>query len=449
MAKGRVLVIEDDPDGMASVSQAVEDAGFEVVTAATGEDGLRKFSECNPSIVLSDLVLPGIDGLQVLEKCTAENPSVPFIMMTAYGTVDSSVRALKAGAYDYVQKPLNLDDLEASLKRAAETSLLRNRVEVLAGEANSRFSLKSIVAESREMRRVVDRVRMVADASASVLIRGESGTGKELVARALHAEGARARGPFVAVNCGAFAESLLESELFGHEKGAFTGAVSRRLGAFERADGGTLFLDEIGDAPMSVQVKLLRAIEEREICRVGGGEPVKVDVRIVSATNRDLEKSVADGAFREDLLYRLQVVEISIPPLRERPADIRPMAQCFIAEACLRNGRKIDVVDDGYYAALERLPWPGNARQLRNAVESSILLCPKSTLDASALFDAGASPRASGNFSVPPGMTLDQIEREVIAKTLDRNGGNRSTTAEQLGLSRRTIQRKIQELGLE
>lgn len=441
-----VLIIEDDPDGMESVSEAVESAGFRVLKAVCGNKGVELFREARPQVVLSDLVMPDIDGIRVLEQCREIDASVPFIMMTAYGSVDSSVKALRNGAYDYIQKPLNLDELEATLRRAAETSRLRRRIDDLAASIRDKFSVHAMVAESEKMRSVLRQVEAVADTSATVMIRGESGTGKELVAKALHADSSRNSGPFVAVNCGAFSESLLESELFGHEKGAFTGAVSKYAGAFERADGGTLFLDEIGDAPASVQIKLLRALEEREIRRIGGEKPFKVDVRIVSATNRDLEDMIASGSFREDLFYRLQVVSIAIPPLRERISDIRPLAERFIAQAVTTHSRVVKNVTSGFYKVLEAFNWPGNIRQLRNVVESAVLLCTDGILDEnSPSLPKLAGSSGSNGFVVPENMTFEELEREIFRQVLARNAGNRSITAEQLGLSRRTVQRKASE----
>jgi DNA-binding NtrC family response regulator len=298
------------------------------------------------------------------------------------------------------------------------------------------------------MREILQRVESLRDTSATVLIAGESGTGKELVARALHVDSRRSDKPFVAVNCGAFAETLLDSELFGHEKGAFTGATQQRLGAFERADGGTLFLDEIGDAPPSVQVKLLRVLEEKEFFRLGGQAPVRVDVRLLSASNRDLETMVQAGEFREDLFYRLKVVTLRIPPLRERPPDIRPLADRFIAAACKEHGRVIASVEESYYKALERFAWPGNVRQLRNCVESSVIMAGGQTLTQADVDLEGAAPRPDRGLAVPEAMTFAEMEREILLQTLRRCNGNRTLAAEQLGLSRRTIQRKIQELDL-
>jgi len=443
------LIVEDDADNGRSLREAIADLGYAVELAATGRAGVEAFQARGADVVLSDLVLPDIDGIEVLKRIRTVAEKTPVILMTAYGSVDSSVRAMKAGAYDYLQKPLDIDELQAKLGRALEAARLRRQVERLNEEVRHQWSARTWVAESPAMREVVRQTLALAQTNATVLIRGASGTGKELVARALHADGPRADGPFVAVNCAAFAESLLESELFGHEKGAFTGAVARRAGAFERAKGGTLFLDEIGDAPASVQVKLLRVLEDREITRVGGQESFKVDVRLVSATNRDLDAKVAAGDFRQDLLYRLQVVGIALPPLRERRADVRPLAERFIALAQSEHGKRIREVEPDWFARLETYAWPGNIRELRNAVEAAVVTAPGEVLEAARLRLEGPGAKPStGGWSVPAGMTLEQIEKQILEEALRRNGGNRSLTAEQLGLSRRTIQRKIQDYGL-
>ena len=313
MSSVRILIVEDDADHGRSLQEAISDLGYEVEVAATGEAGIEAFRARGADVVLTDLVLPDVDGIAVMQRIRALG-AAPVILMTAYASIDTSVRAIREGAYDYLQKPLDIDELQTKLERALEAARLRRQVEQLSAEVRGKWSAHGWVAESPVMREVVRQTLALADTNATVLIRGASGTGKELVARALHADGPRANGPFVAVNCAAFAESLLESELFGHEKGSFTGAVTRRAGAFERAEGGTLFLDEIGDAPPAVQVKLLRVLEDREIMRVGGQKSFRVDVRLVSATNRDLDERVASGKFRQDLLYRLAVVSIVCRP---------------------------------------------------------------------------------------------------------------------------------------
>jgi len=446
-----ILIIEDDPDGARSVSEVAADAGFDVTLSATGRDGVDRFREHTPDVVLTDLVLPDIDGIEVLERVQRLDREVPVIVMTAYGSVDSSVKAMRTGAYDYITKPLDLDDLQAKLRRASETSRLRRQVDQLSASVRSRFTATAMVAESPAMQAVLRQIEALADTNATVLIQGESGTGKELVARALHVDSRRAAAPFVAVNCGAFAESLLESELFGHEKGSFTGAVAQHKGAFERADGGSLFLDEIGDAPAAVQVKLLRAIEEREIRRIGGQQPFKVDVRLISATNKDLPEMAAERTFREDLLYRINVVTITLPPLRRRHEDIRPLAERFIAKAIEEHRRTITRVEPAFYDRLLTYEWPGNIRQLRNVLESAVLLTAGDTLTAGVLnMPSGGPGRTTGSHDVyvPENMTLVEIEKQVLEQSLIRCQGNRTLTAEKLGLSRRTIQRKIKEHAL-
>jgi len=374
--------------------------------------------------------------------------------MTAYSSVESGVRAMREGAYDYITKPLDIDDIQSKLRRAYETSLLRKKVDNLSRSIKERYATSAIIAESPGMKSVLTKIEALADTNATVLIRGESGTGKELVARALHVDSVRSDGPFIAVNCGAFAETLLESELFGHEKGAFTGATGTHKGAFERAHGGTLFLDEIGHAPQSVQVKLLRALELKEVRRVGGRETFNVNVRLVSATNKDLETMVEEENFREDLLYRLNVVTLHIPPLRERLADIRLMTDRFIASAVADNNIQVNRVDPSFYERLESYNWPGNVRQLKNIVESAVLLSPGGILNADsvnlpqtsirkAAIQIAETPETSvGLFD---NMTLEEIERQILENRLKKNNGNRTITAEQLGISRRTIQRKIKE----
>ncbi len=448
-----VLIVEDDPDGGLSVKEAVEESGCRAVLTVCGIDGVEAFRKELFDVVLSDLALPDIDGVDVLRRIREISPETPVIIMTAYGSIDSSVAALKAGAYDYITKPLDLDDVQAKIARAAETSALRRKVDALKKNMQSRYGIHTIIARAPRMLELVQQIQTVADTQATVLITGESGTGKELVARALHAESRRAEQPFVAVNCAAFPETLLESELFGHEKGAFTGAVNQHKGAFERAAGGTLFLDEIGDAPLAVQVKLLRVLEERELTRLGGSATVKVTARLLSATNRDLNDLVAEGKFRQDLLYRLMVVNLHLPPLRERREEIRALADAFIARACAEHGRTIQHIAPSFYESLEANDWPGNVRQLRNVVEAAVVMASRPELDASslaALPGAGRQAAASGGtgFSIPEGMNMEALEREIFTQTLRRYDGNRSLSAEKLGISRRTIQRKIQDYDL-
>ena len=440
----RILIIEDDPDGRRSVAEAMEEAGYAVTTAATGEAGIRLFQEQTFNAVLSDIRLPDLDGQKVLERLRTINAEVPVLLMTAYGTVSAAVAALKAGAYDYVLKPLNLTDIQSKVAHAIENRRLRSQVSSLKKALYGR----EIIAVSRPMVELLRQVKTVAATQATVLVLGESGAGKELVARALHDGSTRAEGPFVAVNCGAFSESLLESELFGHEKGAFTGALNRHEGAFARAQGGTLFLDEIGIAPPAVQIRLLRVMEEREIIRVGGDRPIPVDVRVISASNRDLDDLVTERTFRHDLLYRLQVVTLCVPPLRERQEDIRPLADFFIAGACSLYGRHIEQVEDGFYKTLEGHPWSGNVRELKNAVESAVIMATTSRLTTASLNLTQPGERIPAGIIIPPQMTLAKIERQALLQSLERHTGSRNLAAEELGLSTRTIQRKIKEYDL-
>lgn len=448
MSKPKILIIEDDPDGRRSVCEAIEEGGVDVTAAATGKEGVQLFQEGDYDSVISDLVLPDIDGIEVLSRIRKLDSQMPVLIMTAYGSISSSVKALKAGAYDYITKPLDLDELQSKITRAVETRRLRKEVSDLHKTMQGKYSASAITAKSPGMQEVIRQLGALADTNATVLIAGESGTGKELVARALHVDGKRQAGAFVAVNCGAFTESLLESQLFGHEKGAFTGATNQHKGAFERADGGTLFLDEIGDAPKSVQVKLLRVLEEREVLRVGGHTPFHVDVRLISASNKDLNELVETGEFREDLLYRLKVVTLQIPPLRQRREDIRPLADRFIAAASEEHGRYIASVEPSFYEQLEAFDWPGNVRQLQNVIESSVIMAREPLLKIPLLGVETDRKRDESGFVVPEGMTFPELEKEILSQLLSRYEGNRTLTADKLAISRRTIQRKIKEHNL-
>ncbi len=448
MNKVRILIIEDDPHGGNSVVEAMDDIGFDATLATTGEEGIRLFREISFDVVLSDLMLPDINGVDVLSSLRKVDESVPVLIMTAHATVSSAVEAIKIGAYDYISKPLDLDDIQAKVRRAVETRNLRKEVSALKNGMRERYASGAIVAHSKGMKSVLEQIESLANTNATVFIHGESGTGKELVARALHFDSKRADKPFVAVNCGAFTESLLDSELFGHEKGAFTGALQQHKGAFERADGGTLFLDEIGNAPPVVQVKLLRVLEERELFRVGGQEKVKVDVRIISASLNDLSDLVASGDFREDLLYRMKVATITIPPLRLRRDDIVPLAERFIAMACKEHNRNISKVDKKYYEKLEQYNWPGNVRELKNVVEVSVVLARGTELTEDDIRINSSADNEQSGFVVPDGMTYEDLDKEILTQVLARYQGNRTLAADALGISRRTIQRKIKEYEL-
>lgn len=450
MSAGKILIIEDDPDGRRSVMDAMESLDYGVGAAVSGEEGLERLAAEVFDAVLCDYRLPGMDGMEVLARIKARDSEMPVLIMTAFGDVPMAVQAIQAGAYDFLTKPLDLGELQATVGRAVEARRLRSEVRQLRETVGAQQGVGAMVAGSACMRPVLEQVRALADTVTTVLIQGESGTGKELVARALHFEGRRRAGPFVAVNCGAFTDSLLESELFGHEKGAFTGATERRKGAFERAHGGTLFLDEVGNAPQAVQIKLLRVLEERELFRVGGQSAVRVDVRVLSASNQSLDDLVEEGSFRRDLLYRLNVFTLVLPPLRERREDLRPLSERFMRDFCRIHGRPVLTIGAEAYRAIEAYEWPGNVRQLRNAMESAVVMNRDGVITSEALRLGGAAALRpdEGNWSVPEGRTLAEMEKEILMQLLQRNEGNRTLVAEKLGLARRTIQRKIKEYDL-
>jgi DNA-binding NtrC family response regulator len=383
-----------------------------------------------------------MDGLQLLEKVKALQPSLTVVIMTAYATVETAVIALKSGAYDYLVKPFDPDELSMMMTKIVHEQELVRENETLRRVLKRAYRFRDLLSKNAAMQQVFDLARTAARSSSTILIYGESGTGKELVARAIHAESPRCNGPFVAVSCAALTETLLESELFGHEKGAFTGAAARRRGTFEIADGGTLFLDEIGDVSPKLQVDLLRVLEERRFCRVGGNEPVAVDVRIIAATNRNLQKAIADGTFRDDLFYRLNVIPITLPPLRDRPEDVPLLVDHFVERISAELGRPVEGVSRDALARLFDYPFPGNVRELRNIVERAIVCAPGPVLHAEdfRLPEGGRAPKASGS--------LDEAERLHIVSVLEQTQGNVSQAARILGIDRVTLYNKIRKYGL-
>ena len=381
--KGRLVVIDDEVNAAAALETLLKEDGYEVSRAHDARSGLQLLEKVEPDLVLTDLRMPGMDGIELLAKIKEIRPGTMVIMMTAYGTVKTAVRAMKLGAEDYLSKPIDVEELEVVLQRALERKGLLEEARSLRERLEHKYRLDNLVGESPEMLSVFKTIRQVAPSSASVLLLGESGTGKELFAQALHQNSPRRNRPFIKVACAALPETLLESELFGHEKGSFTGAVDRAQGRFEAADGGTLFLDEIGDITPTVQVKLLRVLEEREFERVGGNKTFKVDVRIVAATHRDLEEQLEEGTFREDLYYRMNVIEIHLPPLRERPGDIPLLADHFLRNYSDANGKDLKGVADEVLALLLSHPWPGNVRELENAMERAVVLTTEATLNPS------------------------------------------------------------------
>jgi two-component system response regulator HydG len=446
VASGRVLVVDDQKNMRATTAILLRQAGHQVAEAEDGAAAIQRLGSENFDVVLTDLRMGAVDGLEVLRGALESAPSTQVIVMTAFGTIESAVEAMRRGAYDYLAKPFKGEELLLRVEKAIEKRRLLGEMSFLAGEFRERYGLEHIVGRSQALREVLERVVRVAPSDATVLVSGESGTGKELVARALHAAGRRAARPFVPVNCAAITETLLESELFGHAKGAFTGAVRARRGLFEEASGGTLFIDEIGETTPNFQAKLLRALQEGEIRRVGESNPVKVDVRVVAATNQDLKKAIAEKRFREDLFYRLNVVPLRIPPLRERPEDIPLLAAHFLGRYNQRTGERKVLTPE----ALQRLtahPWPGNVRELENMVEQAAALSAGPEIRATDIaFEAPGGPEAAAPTLAA---SVEAAERRAIQAALARAGGDLSRVARELGISATTLWRKMKRLGVE
>jgi DNA-binding NtrC family response regulator len=448
MPRDRILIVDDEANARTALAELLRDEGYAVETAADGFKALPKLEEFSPDVVVTDLKMPGLSGLELMEKVRERDASCVTIVMTAFGAIETAVEAMRKGAADYLTKPVNVEELSLVLKRELERKRLRAETGQLRQRLSERHRIANIIGVSQPMQQVFDTVLQVAPSRASVLITGESGTGKELIAAAIHEHSPRAKGPFVKLHCAALAESLLESELFGHERGSFTGAVGRREGRFEQAHGGTLFLDEIGEIPPATQVKLLRFLQEHEFERVGGNQTVKVDVRIVAATNRDLLQRVKEGHFREDLYYRLNVVSIEMPSLRDRPSDIPLLASHFLGRYAKENGKAIDGFTDAALAQLANYNWPGNVRELENAIERAVVVCKKDRIDLADLTPAIATAaRRTDGMPVIPGATMDELERYAILKTLEHTGGSTSRAAEILKISARTIQYRLQQYG--
>ncbi|HSC87372.1 MAG TPA: sigma-54 dependent transcriptional regulator [Polyangiaceae bacterium] len=448
MARGRILIVDDEASARSALAEILTDEGYKVKTAADGFRALGAATEFEPDIVLTDLKMPGMSGIELLRRLREQGNPAQVVVMTAFGEVESAVAAIRAGATDYLTKPLNSDALLIVLGRSLDSAELRRETVRLREKLNERYSFSEIVGQSQEMQAVFKIVRQIAPSRATVLLGGESGTGKEKIAASIHHNSPRASGPFVRLHCAALAESLLESELFGHERGAFTGADRRREGRFEQADGGTLFLDEVGEISPAVQVKLLRVLQEHEFERVGGNQTIRVDVRLIAATNRDLKKMVAAGKFREDLYYRLNVIHLDLPPLRARSSDIPALALHFLARAARENGKTLETIDDDALLALRSYAWPGNVRELENVIERATVLEEGPRLSLRSLPPEISSPDQSNRMGPQiPGSTLEQIERYAIMETLAAVGGSTTKAAEALGISVRTIQYRLQQYG--
>jgi DNA-binding NtrC family response regulator len=447
--KARILVVDDEANARTALVSLLDEEGYSMESAADGFKALPKLEEFAPDLLLTDLKMPGMDGLELMQRARAADPECAVVVMTAHGAVESAVSAMQQGAVGYLTKPINFEELVLNIERALERRRLRVETGHLRERLAEKHRVSSIVGSSAPMQTVFDTILQVAPSRASVLITGESGTGKELVAAAIHQHSPRAGGPFIRLNCAALAETVLESELFGHERGAFTGAVTRRDGRFQQAHRGTLFLDEIGEISPALQVKLLRFLQEHQYERVGGNETVEVDVRIIAATNRDLKQRVGEGKFREDLYYRLNVVTIDVPPLRSRRSDIALLAVHFLHKYTQENGKTINGFTDGALEALSRYDWPGNVRELENAVERAVVVSRQELVQPTDLPTIVAAATTAAKSDVPqiPGSTLEAIERHAILKTLEHTGGSTSRAAEILGISPRKIQYKLQEYG--
>jgi two-component system response regulator HydG len=447
----RVLVVDDEEAHAEAVAESLERVGYECVVATDGAEGSRLLETGTFDIVVTDLVMDDVDGLTILAKAKQELPDAEVILITGHGTINSAVTAMQYGAYNYLTKPLDINELRAVVNKATERQrLARSNVE-LRRQLNEKFGFEGVIGNSPQMHRAISILRQIAPTSATVLIQGESGTGKELVAKAIHTNSPRKSKPFVPLNCAAISEGLLEGELFGHVKGAFTGAVADRKGRFEYANGGTLFLDEVGDMPLATQIKLLRVIENGEIMRVGSNEPVKVDVRLVSATNANLEEAVRQGTFREDLYYRLKVMTVNLPPLRDRRQDIPLLIDHFLKELCQAHRKEISGTSHAVRKLISDCGWPGNVRQLRNTLESMVVVDSDGHLDVDDLPDDfagdgvggdGRSSSGSGADSLI-GKPLDEVEKYYIARALKQCQGNREEAARMLGIGERTLYRKI------
>ena len=445
--RGRILIVDDEANARAALSEILREDGYATETAADGFKALGKLEEFAPDVVLTDLKMPGLDGIAFMEKARAASPGAVFVVMTAFGTITSAVEAVKKGAENYLTKPLDPEALGAVVERAMEKARLVQEARRLRDRLRERNAFSHIVSEDPKMHAVLELVAQVGPSKASVLVTGESGTGKELIAEAIHLASPRARGPFVRLHCAALSESLLESELFGHERGAFTGAIGRREGRFKQADGGTLFLDEVAEISPAIQVKLLRFLQEKTFERVGGNETLKVDVRVIAATNKDLAAEIKKGSFREDLFYRLNVVAVELPPLRERRGDIPALASFFLRRYAAENGKTLETFADDALATLLEYGWPGNVRELENVVERAVVLCDGPVIEKRHLPPSVVPAEERGGPPEVPGSTIADLERWAILTTLEACGGSTSKAATVLGVSPRKIQYKLHEYG--
>ncbi len=443
-----VLVVDDDAAHRTMLKKLLGGWGYKVSDADDGSVAIEMVKQKSLDLILMDIRMLNVSGIEALEQIKNINQDIPVIIMTAYASVETAVSALKKGAYDYLSKPLNFDELKITIERATEHNRLKKENEYLKSRLGERFDRQNLIGQSAAIVKLLDTIAQVAPTEATVLITGESGTGKEMIANAVHFNSARREAPFVKINCAALTETLLESELFGHEKGAFTGAERRREGKFVQAHGGSLFLDEVSEMSKAMQVKLLRVLQEREVTRVGGAEVVKVDVRVIAASNKDLKEEIQKGNFREDLFYRLNVVSLRVPPLRERKEDIPMLAQHFLALFANRNNKKIKGFTPRALEKILAYPWPGNIRELMNAVERAVVLSRAEILDAeeiALIMEEKASAFAADAEKQTQNMSLEDVEKKSILDALVACGGNKSEAARRLGITRKTLRAKLQK----
>ena len=449
MKRSTILIVDDERNTRDGLQRALQDR-YDVLLAEDAQTAVQTLESACVDVMLTDLRMPGDDGMKLLRRAMSLTHPPVCIMMTAYGSIENAVQAMQAGAHHYVTKPVNLDELELIIQRALYSRRIEAENANLREQIDHKFGLENIIGESIAMRQVFETVQQVAPTRTTVLITGETGTGKELIAKALHNLSPRKNGPFIAVHAAALPSTLLESELFGHEKGAFTGAIERRIGRFELADGGTLFLDEVSELEPVMQVKLLRVLEERAFERVGGAKTLHVDVRLIAATNRNLKKLVNEGKFRDDLFYRLSVVAVDLPPLRERRDDIPLLVKAFLDEFSRENGKQVRELTPEAMNMLLAYDWPGNVRELRNAVEQMVVLARAERLTVR---DVPPQVRGGADLTkisvVRTGMTVEEAERQLIVQALKETDGNRTKAAQKIGISRRTLHRKLKEYGLE
>jgi DNA-binding NtrC family response regulator len=447
-----ILVVDDEPLQREILKTILDDAGYETHAAASGEEALKILKKYQPDVLLTDLKMEGMDGIELIESIPADAYTPTMIIMTAHGTITSAVEAIKKGAFDYLTKPLSKDSLLLTIQRAVERSELMKENRQLHKELYDRFRMEGIVGKSGKMKEAIDIMKKISNSPATVLINGESGTGKELVAKAIHYNSTRRTKPFTALNCAAIPENLFESELFGYEPGAFTGAASRRIGLIEATNSGTLFLDEIGDLPQMMQSKLLRVLQDKEIRRLGGKDAIKVDVRIITATNKDLEKELAKGAFREDLYYRLKVVTIELPPLRGRKEDIPELSDFFINKYNIEFGKRVKSIEPSALQALSEYNWPGNIRQLESVIERAVLMSDSGTITLKDIKSElrAAQPVSAAAFDLPDeGINFEEVEKELLKKAMSKANGVVAKAAKLLGMSYKTFWYRWEKLNME